>query len=278
VAKVENISELTWFDTAVQALSDPQDLRVWSLIVTCFGDIAQTPGDQISGVALTELGAAIGLRSEAVRVALHRLRKDGWIESLREGRASFHRLSTKGLRETHEATPRIYARTPERPQAWHLICSEENTDLPVTGVPPQNYLQLTRRVALGAGKARQAPDEVLSFDVCVENVPAWMQARICPPGLLNTARDLLEALIETDRQLSQSQSVPGALQRAALRTLIVHRWRRLLLKMPELPDGFFPDDWAGESCRNLTAELLERLPCPSLAELETAAGHSRNRR
>ncbi len=33
------------------------------------------------------------------------------------------------------------------------------------------------------------------------------------------------------------------LQTATLRVSIVHRWRRLILKAPTLPDHVFPDGW-----------------------------------
>ena len=73
---------------ALAQLRDSSDLRVWSVIVTLMGDLTVmgTPGADASGVSGQALGkvmAALGIRPEATRVALHRLRKDGWIESTR---------------------------------------------------------------------------------------------------------------------------------------------------------------------------------------------------
>ena len=44
-----------WFDACVERLTDPQNLRVWSIIVSVFGDLAQGSGDRLSGGALTRI-------------------------------------------------------------------------------------------------------------------------------------------------------------------------------------------------------------------------------
>ena len=69
-------------------------LRVWSLLVTVFGDLTQD--DALEGPTLSALMSEIGVKPEATRVALHRLRADGWITSEKTGRTSRHRLSAKG--------------------------------------------------------------------------------------------------------------------------------------------------------------------------------------
>ena len=63
----------------------------------------------------------------------------------------------------------------------------------------------------------------------------------------------------------------GPVETAALRVLIVHGWRRIALKVPRLPDHVFPKPWRGPDCRQDMADLLARLPKPSMAALEHAA-------
>ncbi len=60
--------------------------RVWSMMVTIFGDLAQAPRDRIDGPLLTRLTDGMGIKPEAVRVALHRLRNEDWITSVKSGR------------------------------------------------------------------------------------------------------------------------------------------------------------------------------------------------
>jgi phenylacetic acid degradation operon negative regulatory protein len=48
-----------------------------------------------------------------------------------------------------------------------------------------------------------------------------------------------------------------------LRTLLIHDYRRLLLRDPELPDMLLPADWPGQKARQLCKELYRRLLAPS---------------
>ena len=72
----------TAFEAVVSDLRGDIPPRVWSLLVTVFGDLAQD-GSALPGTVLGEIMSRVGIKPEAMRVALHRLRKDGWIESER---------------------------------------------------------------------------------------------------------------------------------------------------------------------------------------------------
>ena len=61
-----------WFATALSALAEPQGQRVWSIIISFLGDMAQDEGAGISSAALTRVITPLGIKPEAIRVALHR--------------------------------------------------------------------------------------------------------------------------------------------------------------------------------------------------------------
>jgi phenylacetic acid degradation operon negative regulatory protein len=44
-----------------------------------------------------------------------------------------------------------------------------------------------------------------------------------------------------------------------LRTLLIHDYRRLLLRDPELPDVLLPSPWPGQAARLLCKEIYRRL-------------------
>jgi phenylacetic acid degradation operon negative regulatory protein len=52
-----------------------------------------------------------------------------------------------------------------------------------------------------------------------------------------------------------------------LRTLLIHDYRKLLLRDPELPDDLLPADWRGREARELCADLYRRVASPSEAYL-----------
>lgn len=246
-------------------LSDPQNQRVWSVIVSVFGDLAQQPGDRLSGGVLTRIILPMGIKPEAIRVALHRLRKDGWIESTRSGRTSEHFLTEFGREQSADVTPRIYDRSPTIPRDWHVLIAEEGQasetldDVLLT----RNYISVGRYAALGHGKVPNNCDGLLAIDVSRFVVPEWLKSRIFPAELCRSYQSLLSDI----QSLRTPPSDLSPLQIATLRTLVVHRWRRVVLRHLDLPKVFHPKGWPGDPCREAVFALLDQLPKPELAAL-----------
>lgn len=255
------------FCNAIEALKDPLPQRVWSVIVSLFGDIAQGEGDQISGVALTEVGRLMGIRPEAIRVALHRLRKDGWIESLRDGRNSMHQLTVRGRQDTISATPKIYAQSPATSNDWYIICTNPGGQMSDHDKQLNTGIPLSRNTFLISADAPPALEDIVVFHANPEQVPDWIREQ-CIPQELSDATVSLERSLVGAREYISSGFEFDALQRTALRTLVVHRWRRVALRIPQVPGSFLPEDWRGNECRDLAVSLLQALSCPDLSDLE----------
>jgi phenylacetic acid degradation operon negative regulatory protein len=69
---------------------------------------------------------------------------------------------------------------------------------------------------------------------------------------------------------------PAAHDAFVLRTLLIHEYRRVLLKSTELPPALLPAHWPGHRARALTASLYRRLHAAASdycqSALENAAG------
>lgn len=257
-----------WFDHAVAQLQDPQNRKVWSVIVSLFGDLAQGPDDQISGTALTAILQPMGLRPEAIRVALHRLRKDGWIASDRVGRTSVHFLTEFGRGQSAGVTPRIYDRAPRPAETWHLLIASDGRPAQVLAdlLLSRDYVSLGRHAALGPGPLPHDCDDLIGFDATARTIPDWLRTQLFPQDLVRASK----ALCETARDLRETCPAPGALsalQIACLRTLLIHRWRRVVLRQRILPAIFCPKGWPGESCRFEVFAFLDQLPKPDIAQI-----------
>lgn len=252
------------FARAVLALTGQTPPRVWSLIITLFGDLAQEPGAEIATPTLSRVLVPAGVRPEALRVALHRLRRDGWLVARRQGRVSLYRLSDEGRTQSAQATPRIYATEPPLPERWHLVAlppghgaephGPDLADLGLTG--------LGRGLWLGTGDRTALPMDAFVFEGAPTIWPDWLRARLGPP-------DLIRGYGVFERALDQAQAAlppdwhPLPEQAATLRMLAVHGWRRLVLRHPPLPAQAFPEGWRAEACRIRLHALLARLPRPA---------------
>jgi phenylacetic acid degradation operon negative regulatory protein len=258
------------FHTARDALTRTGDTRVWSVIVTIFGDLAQDPRDQIPGNTLSELTRMIGIKPEAMRVALHRLRKDGWINSEKSGRTSSHRLTRKGFEESLAARPRIYATNSERPGQWHLLLREAQTGAARGKAQarklPAGYLMLMDRVFLGQGRS-SGDERGFVIDGGAGTVPSWVKDTVISEDCVRSYNLLYQDLQAVLAGLKEAPQL-SELQVSVLRILIVHNWRRCILRHADLPDAFFPDGCPAVACRALVAQLLGRLGRPALVELK----------
>ncbi|KIT16781.1 PaaX family transcriptional regulator C-terminal domain-containing protein [Jannaschia aquimarina] len=235
--------------------------RVWSLLVTLFGDLAQHDGARIEGAVLRAVLGRVGIRPEAVRVALHRLRADGWIESHRVGRNSSHQLTALGRSASAEASPRIYATAPDAQRAWLLI-GDASDSVRIDGA-----MRVGPNLSVAPSDPGRADLLVLPLD---DAVPGWLSDRLCPPDLIAAAARL-ERLLRMTAEGLPADATLTPLQVAALRMLIVHEWRRIALKAPHLPDHVLPDDWRGPECRRRVSGLLARLDPPAPEKLAEAA-------
>lgn len=250
------------FSDLVTCLCGEQRPRVWSLLVTVFGELAQDEGARISGAMLRHLSDLIGLKPEAVRVALHRLRKDDWIESHRQGRNSEYTLTDWGRTQCVEATPRIYANCAMVDHV-SLVVLEPGQTMPFAkseGVYLSSNLFLTSQPA--------ATEEAYIAPVnATMPLPDWMTNKLHDEEISKEASLFAAALDQFDT-LASSITMLDPRERAVLRILIVHGWRRIALKTPVLPDFIYPDAWPVKICRQKVFDVLQKIPSPKIHELE----------
>jgi len=231
-------------------------MRVWSLLVTVFGDLA--PDCPLDGPTLSALMDGIGIKPEATRVALHRLRADGWITSQKKGRISEHRLTPKGRRDSEAARPRIYGRpnTKETPAKVILMREAGNA------LDPAVFASIGPRLFM-CGQDAVAPSDAMTL--ATSDIPKWLGHQIEPTVLLRSYEALFSVLNQIDSEVTAPSS---PLEIAMLRVMIVHAWRRLVLKHPILPRTAHTPEWREHDCRALITRLLDRFERPALARLD----------
>lgn len=94
-----------------------------SFIFTLYGDLVHR-GDEGGALwvgALIALMAPFGVSAAAVRQAVSRLSRQGWLEARRRGSRAFYSLTERGRRRIEELSPRIYGPVIEWDGRWRLL-------------------------------------------------------------------------------------------------------------------------------------------------------------
>lgn len=228
--------------------------RTWSILVTIMGDMGAEPGARLTGPLLARLTEGMGIRPPALRTALHRLRREGWIESVRAGRVTSHALTVRGRAETLAARTRIYGPGPSG--ALHLVVLGPGEEA------REGVVALGGEIALAAGPA--------GWSVPIHAPPGWMAERVAPPALRVLAGDVAGRLEALSGRLDEAADFSDPV---ILRLLVLHLWRRLALRMPPLPEAAFPPGWQGGRARRLAHDLLARLP-PGVPDATSRGGRA----
>jgi len=249
----------------IQNLHANGRLRVWSLIVTILGDVAQPHCGVISMADLLAITGHMNIEAGTVRTALSRLAKEGWAVSKKTGRTSSYAFGVKGQKMFVPASDRIYASVRvDKMDDWVLAI------LPPSRAKERKLMQEVLADAYAfqntAGFAlwpkNNAPDaeflgnlECLCFNGNLQNVPAWVKAELAPPE----AEIATQTFIENYTSLRELPPSLPALDALVARILMLHDWRRLVLRYPALPSDLQPDQWSMPNAHALVADCYKNL-------------------
>jgi phenylacetic acid degradation operon negative regulatory protein len=245
-------------DSALARLGPP---RIASFIVTLWGDAVAPRGGSLWLGTLQAVLDRFGCTPGQVRTAMSRLTEEGWLARNRVGRLSYYRLGPRGEAVFAGAATRIYAGAPPRWDGRFVLVRPESP------------------------AALQALDAALFGHVAPElriglSAPPALEAAIlleATPRSLAEARRLALQSWQLDGLAAQYQrflegfgdlpAVPPA-EAMPLRLLLVHEWRRVVLRDPALPAELLPEDWPGHAARALAIRLYRQLLGASEAWLD----------
>ncbi|HEV7757001.1 MAG TPA: PaaX family transcriptional regulator C-terminal domain-containing protein [Mycobacteriales bacterium] len=230
-----------------------------SALFDLYGDHLRTRGGVAPVATLVRLLAPVGIAAPAVRTAISRMVRQGWLRPERDRRGSAYALTPRAARRVDDAAARIY-RTGDTSWdgRWHLLV--------VT--PPEGRTARTRLAndlgflgygALAGGtwvspRAAAEVDTLLAdAGVRAERFHAThLDGLGGDTGLVRRAWDL-DALaaaytefVTALRPVVEPVAADGDDERAfAARFQLVHAWRAFLFRDPGLPAALLPDDWPG---------------------------------
>ena len=252
--------------SAIERVAACGPLKAWSVIVTVLGDLCRDRDDWLSARVLNALIAPFGINGQATRVAVHRLKRDGWLETERRGRESFHRLSSRGWTETKSVWPMVYGAEAPNTGVHVLIGSPDLSPSAFAKALPAHAVILGPRIAMVPGQAVLAIGGCLSAEVERGTAPGWVADLIVDAG----SRQEYRALNERLSALTPPSFGGGLQAKTSLRLIVLHHWRRLCLRRGGLAEMVMSGDWEGAHTRTAVMQVLSALPPPRLADLDGA--------
>lgn len=262
-------------ETLIARLHERGRLRVWSLVITIFGDAVVPRGGRVPLTVLQDIMARLRIEPGALRTALSRLAGDQWVTRERRGRNSFFSLDEHGRHAFDLATRRIYA---AGPPAW-------SGKWTVAVAPPGANTQGGELAALGfvringgvhmRPETEDAPDaaDALAGMLVIHGESAEHPETFRTLWPSQETADAYRAFIAAFRPLHGALASGGVLlppDAIAARTLLIHDWRRIVLRDPGLPGALLPRDWPGEDARTMARDIHEALAAWSEAWLDEA--------
>ena len=253
--------------------------RTWSLIISLFGDAVVPRGGEIDLASLSAFCAGLDIDVGAVRTALSRLVRDGWLHRQKRGRHSFYRLSAHGHAQFVTASARIYAPPlcSEGMTLTLLLAPESARGDSAGSFAAQGFGMAQPGLFVAVQPTRAAlPKGMLSLKV-EGDAPTLQQlaARSWPlDHLAAHYRAFLRAFAPLAAALAANLA-PDDIQALLARVLLIHEYRRIALRDPFLPRDLLPPDWPGTAARQLCAALYARLFLPAENWLDSHATTSR---
>ena len=280
-----NATEPKTADSGVATLIITLKPRAKSLVVTVFGDAIVPLGGEIWLSELIDLMAPFGLSERAVRTAVFRLVQDGLLVSRQIGRKSLYALSETGVAQFDAASKRIYALretewSGQWTQAWispHLSRTARE-DCAVTlstldfaphgellWMRPGDHIDAARNAVEGSTHAGG-----IEF-MLAQGGPAreWM-VHAWPLVALDRDYQAFNRLAVEIGDLSEQQGRVTAPELFVLRILLVHEYRRIVLRDPMLPTVMLPTGWAGIEATKQASELYRWLAHPAQAHVRSS--------
>jgi phenylacetic acid degradation operon negative regulatory protein len=244
-------------------------LRPNSFIFTLYGDLVHRAGQDEDGGAslwiggLIALMASFGISAAAVRQAVSRMSRQGWLVARRASNRAFYSVTERGRRRIADLSPRIYGPVIEWDGRWRVLTFAPGNggrqardrlrqELSVLGwapltastwISPADALEAARAAAEASGLAAGAHlfagryDGPLSDRQLVER--CWDLAAIATAYREFVARYHSRLAEERERNALTDE---GAFVE---RLWLVHDYRKFAYLDPGLPSELVPAHWPG---------------------------------
>lgn len=263
-------------------------VKARSLVFDLFGDYLRYRGGEVRLRHLVALMGCFDVPESTVRVVVTRLRKEGWLDSRREGRETVYGLTATAWELLDEGRERIFdrARGPWDGQ-WHMV---------IYSVPEAERAvreQLRKKLAwFGFGplsssvwvsphdrvdqvRAEFADEPAVRLDLFhsrSEGSAADRDIAARAWELEELDRDYAALLAEYGPRLGAYRAGPSPREALVQRMQLVYDYRHFPFRDPDLPLELLPQGWHGRRAHDLFLEAHGLLREQAFAHLDAVIG------
>ena len=246
-----------------------------SALFDLYGDHLRSRGDEAPVAVLVRLLAPLGVTAPAVRTSISRMVRQGWLRPVRLGAGPGYALTDQARSRLDEAAARIYRTRPATwTGSWDLLVLEPVAGRSArerlrSGLGYLGYAPLSDSTWISPAASPEAEalldSEGAGFSrfAARDGDPAAQAARAWDLDALAAAyrswRSFAGDLVANPSG-HLGTSLTGEDERAfAVRSLLVHEWRKFLFTDPGLPSELLPTPWAGDEAARFFADEAARL-------------------
>ena len=261
----------------VEGFSEARPIHANTLLLTLYGDTVCPFGGTIWLGSLIKLVEPLGINQRLVRTSVYRLAEQGVLQSEQIGRRSYYTLTERGVRQFANATKRIYAeKLPEWSGGWQIVMTSlgslnaEQREAVRKELIWLGFTRMTTGIYVHPTADADTVNNMLVERGCSEQVVV-LKANTYDPAQNEMGNQLITRCFDTHLMdeayqefIDTFEPILGAARKAnqlnlelcfLVRTLLIHKYRQILLHEPELPSELLPADALSRKARAITREL-----------------------
>jgi phenylacetic acid degradation operon negative regulatory protein len=283
-------------ENLVENFQQKRPLRAGSLIITTYGDIIHPRGGNVWLGSLMKLLKPMGVSERLVRTSVYRLVQEGWLQTEKVGRCSYYSVTGAGLRRFQQAFEHVYSLgNDEWSGSWCLVfLNQLEPDIRTKVRDELKWLSFGSMASGVMEHPRFTRHELvpmlqewgaLEDTIVMQTLPLEQRGPRALRRQVKESWNLDELGFRYKRFLERFRPLWRKLGNhddlcpedcVTLRILLIHEYRKILLRDPLLPDELLPGDWEGRSakqlCRNLYRAIYSRADEHLATVLENASG------
>ncbi|MDQ0166692.1 phenylacetic acid degradation operon negative regulatory protein [Bacillus horti] len=255
------------------------------MIFTLYGDYIHHYGGEIWIGSLIRLMEEFGHNAQAIRAAISRMSKQGWVEARKEGNKSYYYLTEIGKKRMDEAAQRIFKLQAQPwdgkwrmliysiPEEKRAIRDELRKELIWSGfgsltfscyISPNPLEQQVQDLI-----KRYQVEEYVDFFISSYEGPHQGQDVVARCWNLEEINSKYQSFIELYSKkyiVDRNKIEKGDMQDGDCfveRTKLIHEYRKFLFVDPGLPEVLLPKDWLGDHAAALFRDYYKVLAEPA---------------